>query len=231
MKISIIVANAALAVFVPALANAQQAPTGEKAYLQQSVPSVENAFELTVGTGYTQGFGMLQSGVGMPSVAKAGLGIDLGVGYRVAPRWSLTIGGQYQELDAQRATGARGVAMAFSAAYHIDPNVRLDPWVELGGGYRMLWETTSVANAPSLLTHGLELARARIGFDVRVSPEVAISPVIGADATVFLWQDATTNSAISSPTVSTFIFGGLQGRMDIGGTKVGTATITSATQE
>lgn len=57
-------------------------------------------------------------------------------------------------------------------------------------------------------------------------------PVIGADATTFLWQDVGgNNTAIGSPAVSTFVFAGVQGRRDFGGTKVGTTSVTSAPLE
>ena len=68
-----------------------------------------------------------------------------------------------------------------------------------------------------------------MGFDLRVSPDIAIAPVIGADATMFLFQDVSGNiDIISSPRVSTFVFAGVQGRLDVGCNKVGTATLTSA---
>jgi hypothetical protein len=225
MSRSLLVPAVALAVFVPCPASAQEEP-----YLQRGVPTHENAFELSVGTGYTQGFGMLRSGVGMPSVARAGLGVDLGATYRVDRRWAVGIGGQYQELYAPSAAGARGFSWTIAAQYHIDPEIRLDPWVELGSGYRLLWEEHS-GSVPNVLTHGFELARARLGIDFRISPEVALSPVIGADATLFQWQDSGTISAIASPTVSTFVFAGLQGRIDVGGTQVGTTTVTDATPQ
>ncbi len=91
----------------------------------------------------------------------------------------------------------------------------------------MLWEDEA-APTPIVLSHGLQLARARVGLDVRVSPDVAIAPVVGADANMFLWQDVTTSTAIADPRITTFIFAGVQGRMDIGGTAVGGATLTSA---
>lgn len=226
MKAHLVTAAAALALLVPTLAGAQQA---EKTYLQQGVPAPSQAFEATVGTGYTQGFGLLQSGVGMPQVAHEGIGIDASAGYRIDPHFAISFGGQYQELAAQNASAARGLTATVAGQYHIAPQTRLDPWLELGTGYRMLWLVPSTNIEPTALNHGWEIARARFGFDLRISPDVAISPVIGADATVFLWQDVGgTNTAIGSPAVNTFIFAGVQGRIDLGGNKVGTATVTSA---
>jgi hypothetical protein len=228
MKPHLITAASALALLViPTIASAQDA---ERTWTQRTVPAPSQAFEATVGTGYTQPFGLLRSGVGMPDVAKAGIGIDAAVGYRIDPHWGLSVGGQYQELNAQNADASRGAAFTFAAQYHIVPTTRLDPWLELGTGYRMLWQVQG-NNNPTVLNHGFELARARAGFDLRLSPDIAIAPVIGADATVFLWQDQGTAVAISDPRVSTFVFAGVQGRVDVGGTKVGSTTTTSATPD
>jgi hypothetical protein len=222
-------AAAALALLVPSIAGAQPSETGERTYVQQGVPAPSQAFEATVGTGYTQGFGMFRSGVGMPQVAREGIGIDASVGYRIDPNWALSLGGEYQELSAQSSSAARGGTATIAAQYHIAPTTRVDPWLELGSGYRALWLVPSTNVEATSLTHGWQIARARVGFDLRVTPDIAIAPVIGADATMFLFQDvAGNNDAISSPTVSTFVFAGVQGRLDVGGNKVGTTTVTSA---
>jgi peptidoglycan-associated lipoprotein len=126
----------------------------------------------------------------------------------------------------QQARAARGVTAGIAATYHFDPYTRLDPWLELGTGYRMLWEDARLP-ASNLLSHGFELARARVGIDVRVSPEVAIAPVVGADLNVFTFQDWTTSSNIADPRLSTFVFGGLQGRFDFG-PSVGGASLAAA---
>lgn len=204
----------AVAALVPSAAEAQ-----EKSYLARSMPSHAKALELVAATGYTQGFGQLDRATGLPSVARAGIGVDVGAGYRVNPRWGVAVTGQYQEFQTERADATRGFAGSVAAQVHLDPNLALDPWLELGAGYRALWETRPVGTQ-DVLTHGVQVARARVGLDVRVSPELAIAPVVGADATVFLWQDAGTTIAIADPRFSTFVFAGLQGRFDIGGEQV-----------
>jgi hypothetical protein len=231
MKAQLVTAAAVLVMLVPTLARAQQTETGEKTYFQQGVPAPSQALELTVGTGYTQPFGMLRSGVGMPQVAKAGIGVDVAGGYRIDPHWGISLGGQYQELTPERVDATRGVAATIAAQYHIAPMTRLDPFVELGTGYRALWQVPG-NNQAQVLNHGLQLARLRAGFDVRLSPDIAVAPVIGADANLFLWQDsAGQNVAISNPAVNTFVFAGVQGRLDVGGTKVGQSTTTSGYME
>lgn len=89
----------------------------------------------------------------MPQVAHEGIGVDASAGYRIDRNEALSLGGEYQELNAQISRAARGGTATVAAQYHI---------------------------------------------------------------------------AISSPRVSTFVFAGVQGRLDVGGNKVGTATLTSA---
>ena len=227
MKPHLITAAAALTMLLlPTLASAQE---GERTYLEQGLPAPSQALELSVGTGYTQPFGKLSSGIGMPSVAHEGIGVDGSIGYRVNPRLGVSIGAQYQELNAQNSDATRGMSGTLAAQLHIAPTLRSDPFVELGTGYRLLWIVPNTNNGPTLLEHGFQWLRVRAGLDLRLSPDVAIAPVIGADVTTFLWADAGGNNiAIPSPAISTFVFAGVQGRFDIGGNKVGAATVTSA---
>lgn len=180
-------------------------------------PAPRNALELSAGAGYTQGVGSLRSGVGMPSVATAGYGLDLGVGYRIDPSWALLLSGQYQEFNAERADAARGFSMSVAGQYHFAPTRRLDPWIEAGAGWRFLWEAPSVG--PTLMSHGIQLARVRAGLDIRGDAHTAFGPMIGADANLFLYQDVLAgqpSTTIGDPRVSTFLYAGVQGRFDIG---------------
>ncbi|MDP9002830.1 MAG: autotransporter domain-containing protein, partial [Myxococcota bacterium] len=207
-KIAIPATLAAIAAASSGSASAQETP-----YLRQHVEPPRRAFELTLGTGYTQGFGMLHEGVGMPSVATEGVALNVGLGYRIDPHWMVGVAGEYQELNAQRAASVRGVATGIQAAYHFTPYDRLDPWVALGAGYRWLWERHNVP-ASVTVTNGLQMARLTLGLDLRASRGFAIAPVIGGDLNLFLSQG---DQAIQDPRVSTFVYAGLQGRFDIGG--------------
>ena len=176
-----------------------------------------NALELSIGTGYSQGFGTLKSGTGMPSVVTPGVAFDLGIGYRIDPKWSVLWAGEYSELTAERTSTARSFTTGIAAQYHFAPMQRIDPWMEAGAGYRFLVEDPTLG--PNLLTHGFQLARIRAGIDFRVGETAAIGPMIGADATLFTFQDIpNVQTNISDPRVSTFVFAGLQGRFDIGET-------------
>ena len=190
-------------------------PAGEKGYLDQDVAAPTNALELSVGTGYTQGFGSLQSGVNMQDVITPGIGVDFGIAYRFHPRWSIGLVGAWQGFQPERANSANGLTAGFAAAYHFSPYTRTDPWLQLGAGYRMLWEGHDTS--PTVLTHGFELGKALLGVDIRVDKDVAIAPVIGADLSLPLWQSVGggTSVAITDPRVSAYVFAGLQARFDV----------------
>lgn len=205
--------------------SSEQRPWAER---QLAAPS--SALELTLSTGYTQPFGMVERGLETTNVATPGIGIDLGVGYRITPRWSISYGAQYFELTAERGSSTRGLAPSIALTYHFAPDVRVDPWLELGSGYRFLWENGAQAGV-NTLWHGFRMATARVGIDLRAGSDVSLAPFVGADVNVFMWRDDVTAVAIADPRVNTFFFAGLQGRFDIGGTKVGGAGLTSAPLE
>src|SRR5262249_55485296 len=58
------------------------------------------AFEINGSVGYTQGFGEVVDGVNVNKVITAGLGTELGLGYRIDPHWSVGVYGQYNQFDA-----------------------------------------------------------------------------------------------------------------------------------
>jgi hypothetical protein len=182
---------------------------------ERTLAAPRNALELSVGSGYTQGFGNLRSGVGMPSVVTPGVAVDLGVGYRIDPSWAVLWSGEYAELTAERTNAARSFTTGLAMQYHFAPLQQVDPWVEMGAGYRFLVEYPSFGS--SLLTHGFQLGRVRGGIDFRVAEAVALGPMIGVDATFFVFQDIPNlQTNIQNPTVSAFVFAGLMGRFDIG---------------
>jgi hypothetical protein len=191
--------------------------TSETPTTTTTLAAPTNAFELTLGTGYTQGFGNLQSGVGLPSIVTPGVAFDLGLGYRINPHFAVNWAGQYAELTAERTSTARSFTAGIAAQYHFTPLKKVDPWMEAGAGYRVLIQDTSIG--PNLVSHGFELARLRVGIDFRPEETISLGPVVGADASMFFWQDIPgAPTTIADPRVSTFIFAGVQGRFNVGDT-------------
>src|SRR5262249_35788087 len=90
-----------------------------------------------------------------------------------------------------------------------------DPWVSLGTGWRGYWIH---ADQGTTSLQGMQLARLQLGVDYRVAPTVAISPVVGADLSMFFSESTPASNgcaSLSSPDVNTFVFGGVQERFDI----------------
>jgi Autotransporter beta-domain len=190
----------------------------EDAY-RRGMAAPTQAFELKLATGYTQGFGMASPNVGIPQVAGAGIGVNLDLDYRMSPRASIGVAGQYQEFSSERNTAARGTMGNLGITVHGAPLSRADPWLRFGAGYRLLWSVNPFSGGPTVLVHGFELAALNIGYDLRLSEGVAIAPMIGADLTMFLWQSAGGFSrALPSAQLGTFVFAGLQARFDAGPT-------------
>jgi hypothetical protein len=221
------IASGALALACAGTALAQQTVTQQEAmeaptYMRAPLRAPNNAFEINVNTGYTQGFGDIMPGQEIGDVADAGLGIGLDLGYRATPGFSISASAQYQEFDPDnslKSTATRGMTAGLTATWHLAPYHRVDPNLSLGTGYRLFWEVPDGPNN-NLLTHGFQLVKGSLGLDVRLNDSVAIGPMVGADLTLFLWQNPegpAGNREIDDPRVSTFVYAGLQGRFDIGG--------------
>jgi hypothetical protein len=183
-------------------------------------PPANKAVELTIGTGYTQGFGNVAPGIpSLTDESTAGGQVQLGVAYRFMPEFALGVYGSGAEFGrgATADTNANifGATFGIQADWHFMPRSAADPWVSLGTGYRGYWE-----NLPSggLSRHGLELAKVQVGLDARLSQTVSVGPVIGADASIYLSQSLPTETSyysITSPNVNAYLFGGVMGRFDI----------------
>ncbi len=168
-----------------------------------------------------QGFGDI--GTNQPTltdVAQPGGAVQLGVGYRLIPQLALGLygsGAMFSRGDSvDSSTNLYSAAAGVQADWHFLPaHYEFDPWVSLGTGWRGYWihgegGTTSL--------QGLELGKLQVGVDYRLARTIAISPVVGADLSMFLSESSPTSqsfSNISDPKVNTFAFAGLMGRFDI----------------
>ena len=133
---------------------------------------------------------MASPNVGIPSVAGAGIGVNLDIDYRMSAHASFGVAGQYQQFTSENNTAARGAMGNIGLTIHGAPLQRADPWARLGAGYRLLWSVNPIGGGPTALVHGFELAALNLGYDLRLSEGVAIAPMIGADLTMFIWGEA-----------------------------------------
>jgi hypothetical protein len=195
-------------------------------YFGERVRAPRDAFELTVGAGYSQGTMSPAEGTAATDLTKAGGAFSLQAGYRFSPGFALNLYGEYDEFNPGTVVSAaggktRGGVGGINAAFHMAPFQRIDPWARIGTGYRMLWVTGN-PNTPDLLWHGFQLAKLDIGLDLRTNEDVAIGPMIGVDLTHFYWQNpegAGGDQEIVGKRFVPFVYAGLEGRFDIGGSR------------
>ncbi|MBX3185829.1 MAG: hypothetical protein KF819_02395 [Labilithrix sp.] len=201
----------ASAACLAAAVHVRLADAADRAY---ESPAPRPGLEIALGQAFTQPFGELRGETGMLSVAHGGVAVDLGLGARLDARWVTSASLQYDELFAERAEGARGLTPGLAVRFHPFPYGSPNPWVELGVGYRFLWESFSPF-APSTSSHGLQPARLRVGADVARLGQLVLAPFVGADVNVFLFQSPGASSVIDDPRVSTFVLAGVIGRLEM----------------
>nr|PZN19827.1 MAG: hypothetical protein DIU78_20360 [Pseudomonadota bacterium] len=185
-------------------------------YWNRSIESPTNVPEITFSIGYVRGLGQPQGGVGdLFGSLGSGASLDLGVGYRLSPRWMLGVSGAYQIYGGDTLEGddlAHGAIGRLDATYHFEPFSRLDPWARAGIGYRLLHHAP--ASGRDDLLHGVQLLSVTTGLDFRMQRDVAFAPILGADLDLFLYD---RTDAVDRPRVSAFVYLGMQGRFDFGG--------------
>ena len=186
-----------------------------------STGGTHKAFEISLGLGYSQGFGDV--GTNMPNIGDVGAGggtAELGLGYRFNP--SLLVGvyagaSRYAQGSKVTSGDVCGYQAGVQGNWHFNPTAKLDPWIGVGAGWRMFCLNQDAGNATM---HGLDLGRINIGVDYQVTPTFALAPVIGASINLMLTQKGAAVdgfSNITDPKPNLFFFGGVMGRFDLFG--------------
>jgi hypothetical protein len=214
-----------LLLLVPAAASAQPETNegADTSAFDHAVAPVKNALEIGVATGYTQGAGKLGGGMNsLEDLARAGGAVEVDIGARIFPNLSVGAYGTFSQSakgdQVASSTDVFGASAGVQATWHFRPDTSVDPYVNLGGGWRGLWLNPSSGKTTSL--QGLELARLQVGVDYRITPDVAVSPLIGAALDMFVSQDSpmtTDYTEIGSKKVNFSGFAGIAGRFDLGG--------------
>jgi hypothetical protein len=215
-----VAAAAAGVLAVPAVASAQEAPRGN--FFNRPVLAPSSALEIGVNGGYNQGFGDITPGTRVQDLTGAGGAVGLDVGYRATPHLMVGTYGQYSQFGSDVAgSNIRDFTAGIEGNVHFAPYTGMDPWVGLGTGYHGFWVDPN--NGPATNLSGWEIARVRVGADFRASNEVALGPMVGGSANIFLTEklpgDASFHN-VPSPRVNATIFAGINGRFDLAGTSV-----------
>jgi hypothetical protein len=173
---------AALATGLFSLAGSAQATEGAKDSASPSedanarLPAADRSVELTVATGYAQGFGdVAAEQPSLTDVGQAGGAVQVGVGYRLLPKLTLGVYGSGATFSrGDRVDGSTNLWSATAGAqadWHFIPSgSTVDPWVSLGTGWRGYWVS---ADQGTTSIQGLQLAKAQVGVDFRVAPQIA----------------------------------------------------------
>jgi len=148
-------------------------------------------------------------------VAGVGAGADVSVGYRFSPRIALSAfgaGALYVAIAPEER--ARSAAVGIRGTWHFRPYRSVDPWVSVGSGYRMFWN--SLPEQDSTVRRAIQALALGIGVDYRLSPEFGIGPFITADLSIF-FREALPNrpSTAVSAAVSSFVSAGISARFDL----------------
>jgi hypothetical protein len=190
--------------------------------LDRAVSPTRTALEVALGVGYTQGVGGAGAAGNVEDITGAGGSLEAQIGVRLIPSLAVGMYGTYARFRHGDAfadgSNAQAITAGIQATWHARPARSLDPWISLGTGWRGLW--LSPAGVPSSSLQGIELARLQLGVDYRLSPRFAVSPVIGASASLFVAQDSVTTNglmALHDNRLNLYGFTGLVGRFDVGG--------------
>jgi hypothetical protein len=204
-----------------AASTAAAQPTAETG-IDRPMPAATDMLEIAVGGGYLQGFGDTGAGVDVQDLAGAGGNAELQIMYRVSPH--LSIGGYgtlegYEAGDklSERMNDVVGASVGLKSDLHLRPTRNIDPWISAGGGMRYLWIDQN--NTRTTTLRGLDLARVQLGIDYRINPRFAISPYVGATATMYLDKNDSMTSGyqdLDDKQISWSFNSGLLGRFDLG---------------
>jgi hypothetical protein len=229
---TIAIGSAIIALLTTSLARAED--DRPEADFASVAPS--KALELSLGNGFSQGFGSASSRTqSLGDLTRGGLSTQLGVGYRLSPRLMLGVYGEGARYFAASGmpdgTVGYGAAFGVNAQWHFMPFSRIDPWVGLGTGFRGYW--VDLPNAGHHALHGFDLVRLRVGADYKLGPSTSVGPMLGATLTTFATErDLATDDTLSTndPELTAFVFAGIQGRFAIGGERVTAAPKTVASR-
>jgi len=206
---------------VSSFASAQD-ETAPRSRVMSTAPS--HAFELTLGSGFAQGFGDVSKTMHLADLAGEGAAIQVGLGYRANPRFMIGAYAEGSGYDAgdlnSRQAHPLGAAAGLQAQWHYAPFRRAHPWVGIGAGWRGYWESGHDSVTRSL--QGADLLRMQLGADVRLSPGFSLSPVLGVSLAEYFAQKqpgAPSFHAVDAPRTNIFLFAGALGRFDIGGSR------------
>jgi hypothetical protein len=221
-----VAAAAAIATARSGVANADPESLNPDAFdlsgaIDRPVPPTHGPLEVVIAGGYTQGAGGAGLIGNIEDVAGPGGTVELQLGYRVSPRFSAGVYGAVARFRHGDAIGdgsrAYGATAGIQAVWHTSATRSVDPWLSAGIGWRGLW--IDRVGIPASSMQGIELLRLQLGIDYRLSPRLAVAPVISASLSIFLVENAAMPddfTAVQDKRLNLYGFAGVLGRFDLG---------------
>ncbi|HEX7839910.1 MAG TPA: hypothetical protein VF469_20680 [Kofleriaceae bacterium] len=190
--------------------------------LDRAVAPTRPTFEVALGGGYTQGAGGAGVIGSIEDVTGPGGTIEVQLGYRASPKFGAGVFGTVARFRHGDAIGdgsrAYGATAGVQAVWHGSDTRSIDPWISVGAGWRGLWLERAGVQRSSM--QGIELVRVQLGVDYRLTPRLAVAPVVAASLSVFLVENAVMPmdfTLVEDKRLNLYGFTGLLGRFDLGG--------------
>ena len=186
--------------------------------IDRPMADADRTTEVAFGVGNHLGIGSVAgSPVRLQELSGGGTTLELGVGYRLMPAVLLGAYATGSWLSGSDAADQDSSVVPSSAGlqvnWHARPAMLLDPWIGYGMGWRGIWLKQSAGTTTS---QGVDLARVQAGLDFRLASSFALAPVIGADWSLGLWDDAAPASSPGAH-VNAILFAGVLARLQMFG--------------
>jgi hypothetical protein len=179
------------------------------------------AFEATSHVAYAQPVALAARGASVGDAVGSGVSFGAAFGVRWTPSWSVLLGGTYDVAGRgpllPQGAMARSLALQARGVLRVAPSADVDPWLSVGAGYRLLWESLSDASAHRG-EEAVEAAIVLFGVDLKTSREVAIGPFVGAALDLFGWHSADAalaNAGARGVDPAVYFMAGLALRLDL----------------
>lgn len=164
-------------------AAATHAETTGRGMRDDAMPAIDGGLEISIGVAATETVGDIGGGMDAGDMIGSASEVELQLGTRVTPNLAIGFYATGQG-NAEGSTPSRDVysgSAGVEADIHFRPGFALDPWISVGSGLRAMLVD---ADGVSLLV-GAEVARVQLGVDLRATESFAITPVIGASASLY----------------------------------------------
>jgi hypothetical protein len=146
--------------------------------------------------------------------------IELDAGWRALPALTVGVwgfGAQFSEAVAHPSPADGYAAGAgVQGTVHFRPDATdADPWLMVGAGWRAEW--LRFVSDGVTTEQGIDLVRAHAGVDLRVSPTLALGPMVGGSLSTSLSEETESGRWHPTPVakLNAFVLAGIRATLDV----------------